>query len=85
MLEGAVEHQDSMGNKEQVPAGEFQIMRPGTGVRPVSYTHLWGEQKLVVRLPHQQRPSAGSRLWLHLPEGHLHLFDGETGQRIDLA
>ncbi|MDR8433637.1 pirin family protein, partial [Acinetobacter baumannii] len=24
VLEGAVEHQDSMGNKEQVPAGEFQ-------------------------------------------------------------
>ncbi|HBP35222.1 MAG TPA: sn-glycerol-3-phosphate ABC transporter ATP-binding protein UgpC, partial [Raoultella ornithinolytica] len=41
----------------------------------------WGEQKLVVRLPHQQRPSAGSTLWLHLPEDHLHLFDGETGQR----
>jgi sn-glycerol 3-phosphate transport system ATP-binding protein len=28
----------------------------------------WGEQKLVVRLPHQQRPQAGSTLWLHLPE-----------------
>lgn len=41
----------------------------------------WGEQKLVVRLPHQQRPSAGSTLWLHLPEDHLHLLDGETGQR----
>ena len=33
VLEGAVEHQDSMGNKEQVPAGEFQIMSAGTGVR----------------------------------------------------
>ena len=42
----------------------------------------WGEQKLVVRLPHQQRPAAGSTLWLHLPPGHLHLFDGETGQRV---
>jgi redox-sensitive bicupin YhaK (pirin superfamily) len=31
VLEGAVEHQDSMGNKEQVPAGEFQIMSAGTG------------------------------------------------------
>ena len=41
----------------------------------------WGEQKLVVRLPHQQRPAAGSTLWLHLPLEHLHLFDGETGQR----
>lgn len=42
----------------------------------------WGEQKLVVRLAHQHRPTAGSTLWLHLPEKHLHLFDGETGQRV---
>lgn len=38
VLEGAVEHQDSMGNKEQVPAGEFQIMSAGTGVRHPSTT-----------------------------------------------
>jgi sn-glycerol 3-phosphate transport system ATP-binding protein len=42
----------------------------------------WGEQKMVVRLAHQERPKAGSTLWLHLPENHLHLFDGETGQRV---
>jgi len=42
----------------------------------------WGEQKLVVRLSHYERPAAGSTLWLHLPENHLHLFDGETGQRV---
>ncbi|EMH4164739.1 sn-glycerol-3-phosphate import ATP-binding protein UgpC [Pluralibacter gergoviae] len=42
----------------------------------------WGEQKLVARLAHQQRPQAGSTLWLHLPGEHLHLFDGETGQRV---
>ena len=41
----------------------------------------WCEQKLVVRLPHQQRPQAGSTLWLHLPQESLHLFDSETGQR----
>jgi sn-glycerol 3-phosphate transport system ATP-binding protein len=42
----------------------------------------WGAQKLVVRLSHQERPTAGSTLWLHVPDNHLHLFDGETGQRI---
>lgn len=42
----------------------------------------WGDQKMVVRLAHQERPKAGSTLWLHLPENHLHLFDGETGQRV---
>ena len=33
VMEGAVAHQDSMGNKEQVTAGEFQIMSAGTGIR----------------------------------------------------
>lgn len=33
VMKGAVAHQDSMGNKEQVNAGEFQIMSAGTGIR----------------------------------------------------
>ncbi|EKT56117.1 pirin family protein [Providencia burhodogranariea] len=32
VLEGAVAHKDSMGNIEQIPAGEFQIMSAGTGI-----------------------------------------------------
>ncbi|ELY6344452.1 sn-glycerol-3-phosphate import ATP-binding protein UgpC [Cronobacter muytjensii] len=42
----------------------------------------WGSQKVVARLAHQERPQPGSQLWLHLPETHLHFFDGETGQRL---
>lgn len=41
-----------------------------------------GEQKLVVRLPHNLRPQVGSTLWLHLLDDHLHLFDGKTGLRV---
>lgn len=37
VLSGTVEHQDSMGNKEQIPAGEFQIMSAGIGVRHSEY------------------------------------------------
>ena len=37
VLSGVVEHQDSMGNKERIPAGEFQIMSAGTGVRHSEY------------------------------------------------
>lgn len=37
VLSGTVEHQDSMGNKEQIPAGEFQIMSAGTGVGHSEY------------------------------------------------
>ena len=42
----------------------------------------WGEQKMVVRLGHQERPQPGSTLWLYLPENHLHFFDKENGQRL---
>ena len=42
----------------------------------------WAQQSVVVRLAHQERPQPGSTLWLHLPENHLHFFDGETGQRL---
>lgn len=42
----------------------------------------WGEQRMVVRLAHQERPQPGSTLWLYLPENHLHFFDKENGQRL---
>lgn len=37
VLSGTVEHQDSMGNKEQIHAGEFQVMSAGTGIRHSEY------------------------------------------------
>ena len=43
----------------------------------------WGEQALVVRLPHQQRPAPGHVLQLRAPQEHLHLFDAASGQRLD--
>lgn len=37
VLQGTIEHQDSMGNKEQILAGEFQIMSAGTGIKHSEY------------------------------------------------
>lgn len=37
VLEGIVEYQDSMGNKEQVLVGEFQIMSVGMGICYLEY------------------------------------------------
>lgn len=34
---GTIEHQDSMGNVEQLPPGEFQLMTAGTGVTHSEY------------------------------------------------
>ena len=39
ILEGAIEHRDSMGNKFVVPAGEVQRMSAGTGVTHSEYNH----------------------------------------------
>ncbi len=80
-------------NDARYPSGAFYLKLAGARRHSAADGHheilgadnlahgRWGEQKLVVRLPHQQRPAAGSTLWLHLPLEHLHLFDGETGQR----
>ena len=37
VLDGALEHQDSMGNKAQIRPGEVQRMSAGTGVRHAEY------------------------------------------------
>ncbi|WP_017349972.1 sn-glycerol-3-phosphate import ATP-binding protein UgpC [Pantoea sp. A4] len=42
-----------------------------------------GSSRLVVRLPHTERPAAGSVLWLHLPQDALHYFDSTHGKRLD--
>ncbi|MEO6148670.1 MAG: pirin family protein [Mucilaginibacter sp.] len=40
VLDGALEHQDSMGNKGIIQAGEVQVMSAGTGVRHSEYNPL---------------------------------------------
>lgn len=40
-------------------------------------------QRLVVRLPHEQRPQPGERLWLEFPLTARHYFDSTTGQRLE--
>jgi redox-sensitive bicupin YhaK (pirin superfamily) len=37
VLSGVIEHKDSMGNVERLPAGEFQLMSAGTGVTHSEY------------------------------------------------
>ena len=39
ILEGAIEHEDSMGNRFVVPAGEVQRMSAGSGITHSEYNH----------------------------------------------
>lgn len=51
VLEGEIEHRDSMGNIKRIPAGDFQIMSAGTGVmhseynasdtQPLHFLQIW--------------------------------------------
>lgn len=44
VLKGAIEHQDSMGNKFVVPAGEVQRMSAGTGITHSEFNHSNDEE-----------------------------------------
>lgn len=57
ILNGTLEHQDSMGNKEQIKAGEVQIMSAGTGVMHSEYN------------PSFQTPVELLQIWV-MPEKH---------------
>lgn len=39
VLDGALEHQDSMGHKEAIQANEVQVMSAGTGIMHSEYNH----------------------------------------------
>lgn len=79
VLKGTVEHKDSMGNKEQIPAGEFQIMSAGTGVRHSEYNAS------------QTEPLHLYQIWI-IPETNgitpryeQRRFDAKTGRQLVLS
>src|SRR3546814_17984864 len=37
--EGAISHEDSLGNKGRTESGDVQVMSAGTGIRHSEYTH----------------------------------------------
>lgn len=53
VLEGAIEHKDSQGNRKSLPAGEFQLMSAGRGIyhseynassiQPLRFLQIWIE------------------------------------------
>lgn len=50
VLKGCVEHQDSMGNKTQIQAGEVQVMSAGSGVQHSEYNPSKSEVLELVQI-----------------------------------
>lgn len=79
VLEGTVEHQDSMGNEEQIPAGEFQIMSAGTGIRHSEYN------------PSSKDPLHLYQIWIIpertgiTPRYEQRRFDAQQGRQLVLS
>ncbi|MBD2781798.1 pirin family protein [Xenorhabdus szentirmaii] len=79
VLSGAVEHQDSMGNKGQISAGEFQIMSAGTGIRHSEYN------------PHNDRQLHLYQIWILpektglMPRYEQRRFDAVEGRQLILS
>lgn len=50
MLEGALEHRDSMGNTQVITLGEVQVMSAGTGIFHAEYNHSETETAKLFQL-----------------------------------
>ncbi|UTW45702.1 pirin family protein [bacterium SCSIO 12696] len=58
VLEGAIEHKDSMGNRFVVPAGEVQRMSAGTGITHSEFNHSHSDRMRFLQIwiqPNRQR------------------------------
>ena len=74
--QGSIEHQDSMGNVEQLPAGEFQLMSAGTGVthseynpsdsEPLEFLQIWIQPNMLGIEPGYQQKRFEPRPGLQL-------------------
>jgi len=80
---GTIEHKDSMGNVEKLPAGEFQLMSAGTGVthseynpsssEPLEFLQIWIQPNELAIEPGYQQKQFASKTGLQLivsPDGH---------------
>ena len=63
--EGAITHQDSLGNKGRTEAGDVQVMSAGTGIRHAEYNREPGATSLfqiwILPTSRGQKPSWGTR------------------------
>ncbi len=92
--QGTIEHKDSMGNVERLPAGEFQLMSAGTGVthseynpsttEPLAFLQIWIEPDILAIKPSYQQKHFSTQQGLQLivspdgREGSLHIHQNAS-------
>ncbi|MDN3611548.1 pirin family protein [Vibrio ostreicida] len=74
VLQGTIEHQDSEGNIKTLPAGEFQLMSAGKGIRhseynrsdhePLRFLQIWIQPEMVGGSPNYQQKDFGQQTGL---------------------
>ncbi|MGL6337195.1 pirin family protein [Aeromonas jandaei] len=88
VLQGTIEHKDSLGHVEQIPAGDFQLMSAGSGIRhseynpsqtePLSLLQIWIEPNEVGTPPGYQQKKIEPRPGMTLVASP----DGEAGSFV---
>jgi len=90
VLDGALEHKDSMGNGSVIRAGDFQYMSAGTGVRHSEFNPSDKEETHLLQIwimPDQRgvQPGYGERSLANAPSGKLHLVASKSGRDGSIA
>ena len=90
VLEGALEHRDSMGNGRVIQPGEFQYMAAGTGVahseynpskkEPVHFLQIWIQPDRT-----GTTPAYGERAYASASPGRMHLVASKAGRDGSIA
>ena len=88
VLSGTIAHKDSLGHAEQIPAGEFQLMSAGSGIRhseynpsqtdPLSLLQIWIEPSEFGTPPGYQQQKIAARPGMTLVASP----DGEAGSLV---
>jgi redox-sensitive bicupin YhaK (pirin superfamily) len=90
MLEGALEHRDSMGNTQVINTGEVQVMSAGTGLYHAEYNHSETDLARLLQIwifPRQKglKPRYDQKLFDHNTKNELYTLVAPDTKPEDAA